>query len=376
MSASPPASTQRNGSAADAATSSSIPVRSPSRQQPSRFSPQEHPTLFTSGPWPTLHDPQTTIFEGRQSPSRSLDEVVSDSASVQSNMLQWYEQQLQRHSRFKQALRDAERHGKVLGVVYGVPTSLLSSLRWSQWPTPCFQAPEQCRPSGSSETAEWTSSEYSLLAEAYKCGASVGTVVHAAAWFFIILIVTISVGVVSAGAVFLVFLVLDIALFVSIIGLSCYSGHRRKHAEYPGILLEELPRNVPSILQLEIAHRNAKMMQTLLDSERRSLVRRNHPRAATSEMRRAREEHETDVEIATVLEAARNRPPTTERRGQRDSASHRRDVAATFSRLAAAVEDSSVHIEAVDFEGEGDQHDFSPVQDEQGEEWDKSPPRE
>lgn len=357
-------------------------------QQPSGLSPQEHPELFTAGPWPTLHhEPQRTIFEGRQSPGRSLEgESVSESASVQSNILVWYDQQVQRHQRLKQALRDAERHGRNLGGLYGLLTTMTSVSRWCQWSTPCcLPAPEACRPpplppaaTAPLHPAEWTATDIQMLTEAYRAGSSIGVVLHLGVWFFVFLIVAIGLGVAGVGAAFIAILIVDIALFIGVIGLSCYSGHLRKHSEYQGVLREELPKNVPSILQLEIANRNANMMKTLLSSERRAgngarasrtvatgphqqkgSVGHHHD-ASVSEMRRAREEHEVDVEIAQALEAARHHHQHAAGGGRQGGGKPKKphevdhEIAATFTRLAAAAEsghqEDAVRVEAVDVE--------------------------
>jgi hypothetical protein len=344
-------------------------------QQPSGLSPQEHPELFSVGPWPTLHqEPQRTIFEGRQSPGRSLDgDVVSEGPSVQPSILVWYDQQVQRHGRLKQAIRDAERHGKSLGSVYGPLTFAVSVPRWCRWPTPCTPAPERSQPpttleSGSVETGDavWSSSDVQVLVEAYRAGASIGTVLHLGVWFFVFLIVAIGLGVANVGTGFIVILIADIVLFVMVIGLSCYSGHLRKHSEYQKVLLEELPQNVPSILQLEIASRNARMMKTLLGSERQaarrtaSVQNQGHQgrqdNAGGSEMRRTREEHEVDLEIAKALEAVRQRAPHSAEHTKRRKPEVADQVAAsTFTRLAASIEgyqedNGAVGVEAVDVE--------------------------
>jgi hypothetical protein len=214
--------------------------------------------------------------------------------------------------------------------------------------------------------AVWSSSDVQVLVEAYRAGASIGTVLHFGVWFFVFLIVAIGLGVANVGTGFIVILIVDIVLFVTVIGLSCYSGHLRKHSEYQNVLLEELPQNVPSILQLEIASRNARMMKTLLGSERQAARRttsvqnqghqRRHDNAGGSEMRRAREEHEVDLEIANALEAVRQRGPHSAKHTKRRKPDVADQVAAsTFTRLAASIEgyqedNGAVGVEAVDVE--------------------------
>lgn len=229
-----------------------------------------------------------------------------------------------------------------------------------------------------------------MLVEAYKAGAAIGTVLHVGVWFFVFLAVAIGLGVADVGTGFIVIVIIAVVLFIMVIGLSCYSGHLRKHSEYQSVLLEELPKNVPSILQLEIANRNARMMKTLLGSERRAIRSTNFqqqqsaagghrdPRdnAVVSEMRRAREEHEVDIEIAQVLEDGRRRhgshsvKPTQRRKPEIAD----QEAAAMFTRLAASVEgggrddDGAVGVEAVDVENpaadvyERDSQGYSPVE--------------
>lgn len=265
---------------------------SPTTQRPAasplhaaRVTPQDNPELFTGGLWPVLQRPHQSIFDGRESPRLELDEAT-DRVRTDLTASEWYDRHMQRHRCLQQHVRATERLGQVTGLLYGMVAFVLSlSIGYSSFPLPpTVEARIRRHEGDGSDELIWDEQERLFVGESFEGGIIVGTAAHAALLFVIFLLVTIGVGVggASDGSV-APLSVLTVLLFVLLLALSCFNGHKKKRMKYLKLLAQEAPAHIPSLLQLEIAERNAKVLRKLQGAA-------NGASRPTSAVERAREE--------------------------------------------------------------------------------------